>query len=47
MYCIDDKQFPCTTSLTMNYIGGKWKAVILMHLIEKNVIMNCERNFQW
>jgi DNA-binding HxlR family transcriptional regulator len=35
MYCIDDKQFPCTTSLTMNYIGGKWKAVILMHLIEK------------
>lgn len=35
MYCIDDKQFPCSTSLTMKYIGGKWKAVILMHLIEK------------
>lgn len=35
MYCIDDKQFPCSTSLTMNYIGGKWKAVILIHLIEK------------
>ncbi|GAB3800721.1 helix-turn-helix domain-containing protein [Spirosoma humi] len=35
MYCIDDKQFPCTTSLTMKYIGGKWKAVILIHLIEK------------
>ncbi len=35
MYCIDNKQFPCSTSLTMSYIGGKWKAVILIHLIEK------------
>lgn len=35
MYCIDDKEFPCSTSLTMNYIGGKWKAIILIHLIEK------------
>ena len=35
MYCIDNKQFPCTTSLTMKYIGGKWKAVILIHLREK------------
>ncbi|SFT35565.1 transcriptional regulator, HxlR family [Chryseobacterium formosense] len=35
MYCIDNKKFPCTTSLTMKYIGGKWKAVILIHLIEK------------
>lgn len=35
MYCIDDKLYPCSTSLTMKYIGGKWKAVILIHLIEK------------
>lgn len=35
MYSIDNKQFPCSTSLTMKYIGGKWKAVILIHLIEK------------
>jgi len=35
MYCIDNKQFPCSTSLTMRYIGGKWKAAILIHLIEK------------
>ena len=35
MYCIDNKQFPCGTSLTMKYIGGKWKAAILIHLIEK------------
>jgi len=35
MYSIDDKQFLCSTSLTMNFIGGKWKAAILTHLIEK------------
>jgi|SRR5690606_28816799 len=35
MYCIDNKKFPCGTSLTMKYIGGKWKAAILIHLIEK------------
>ncbi len=35
MYSIDDKEYPCSTSLTMKYIGGKWKAVILIHLIEK------------
>lgn len=35
MYCIDNKQFPCSTSLTMKYIGGKWKTAILIHLIEK------------
>lgn len=35
MYCIENKKYPCSTSLTMKYIGGKWKAVILMHLIEK------------
>ncbi|WP_437397815.1 winged helix-turn-helix transcriptional regulator [Flagellimonas lutimaris] len=32
MYCIKDKKYPCTTSLTMKYIGGKWKSVILIHL---------------
>lgn len=35
MYSIDDKHYPCATSLTMKYIGGKWKAVILINLIEK------------
>ncbi|WP_158961234.1 winged helix-turn-helix transcriptional regulator [Myroides fluvii] len=35
MYTIDNQDFPCSTSLTMRYIGGKWKAVILIHLIEK------------
>lgn len=35
MYYIENKKYPCSTSLAMKYIGGKWKAVILMHLIEK------------
>ncbi len=35
MYCIDNKEYPCSTSLTMKYIGGKWKTAILIHLIEK------------
>lgn len=35
MYSIGNREYPCSTSLTMSYIGGKWKAVILIHLIEK------------
>src|SRR5690606_3156658 len=36
--CIGDfvklkgKSYPCTVSLTMGLVGGKWKAVILYHL---------------
>ena len=26
------KKYPCTVSLTMDLVGGKWKAVILYHL---------------
>jgi len=29
---IKGKTYPCTVSLTMDLIGGKWKAVILYHL---------------
>ncbi|MBB4805896.1 DNA-binding HxlR family transcriptional regulator [Chryseobacterium defluvii] len=32
MYIIDKKPYPCCTSVTMRFIGGKWKAVILIHL---------------
>lgn len=35
MYSIGDKHYPCSTSLTMKYIGGKWKAIILIRLLEK------------
>lgn len=34
MYTIDNKTYPCCTSVTMKFIGGKWKAVILYHLIK-------------
>ena len=35
MYSIDNKEYPCSTSVAMRFIGGKWKAAILIHLIEK------------
>lgn len=30
----NSKLYPCTVSLAMDLVGGKWKAVILYHLIE-------------
>ncbi|MGM5631421.1 helix-turn-helix domain-containing protein [Apibacter raozihei] len=35
MKIIKNNQYPCNTSVTMKYIGGKWKAVILMHLTKE------------
>uniref|UniRef100_UPI0032197C18 winged helix-turn-helix transcriptional regulator n=1 Tax=Chryseobacterium sp. TaxID=1871047 RepID=UPI0032197C18 len=32
---LKDKIYPCTISLTMDLVGGKWKAVILYHLKDK------------
>ncbi|HMI06203.1 MAG TPA: winged helix-turn-helix transcriptional regulator [Flavobacterium sp.] len=32
LYKIGENLYPCTTSITMDYIGGKWKMVILFHL---------------
>ena len=34
MYNINGKKYACCTSVTMGIIGGKWKTVILYHLIE-------------
>lgn len=33
MYQYKGKDYPCCASLTMGIIGGKWKTVILYHLI--------------
>ena len=33
MYHFKGKEYPCCASLTMGIIGGKWKTVILFHLI--------------
>lgn len=30
---VGNKTFPCSTSLAMAFIGGKWKSVILYHLL--------------
>jgi DNA-binding HxlR family transcriptional regulator len=32
-YTYNGKEYPCCASLTMGVIGGKWKTVILYHLI--------------
>ena len=29
---LNGKTYPCTVSLTMDLVGGKWRAVILYHL---------------
>lgn len=30
-------EYPCCASLTMGIIGGKWKTVILFHLMDKTL----------
>lgn len=34
MLNFNGKEYPCCASLTMGVIGGKWKTVILYHLME-------------
>ena len=33
MHTFNGKEYPCCASLTMGIIGGKWKTVIIYHLI--------------
>ena len=40
MYKFNEKKYPCTTSLTMGIIGGKWKAAILYNLKSKTLRYN-------
>jgi len=40
MFSFRGKEYPCCASLTMGIIGGKWKTVILYHLIEKKLRYN-------
>lgn len=40
MYTFKGKEYPCCASLTMGIIGGKWKTVILFHLINKTLRYN-------
>lgn len=34
------KEYPCCASLTMGIIGGKWKSVILYHLMHEQLRYN-------
>jgi DNA-binding HxlR family transcriptional regulator len=40
MYKFKGKEYPCCASLTMGIIGGKWKTVILFHLIGRTLRYN-------
>lgn len=40
MYNFKGKEYPCCASLTMGIIGGKWKTVILFHLIDGELRYN-------
>lgn len=40
MYKVKGKEYPCCTSVTMGIIGGKWKTVILFHLMEETLRYN-------
>ena len=39
-YTYNGKKYPCCASLTMGVIGGKWKTVILYHLISGTLRYN-------
>jgi len=40
MYKFKGRVYPCCTSLTMGIIGGKWKTVILFHLLNGKLRYN-------
>jgi len=40
MYHFKGKEYPCCASLTMGIIGGKWKTVILYHLMHGTLRYN-------
>ncbi|MGH1338066.1 MAG: winged helix-turn-helix transcriptional regulator [Aureispira sp.] len=38
MYKVRGKEYPCCMSVTMGLVGGKWKTVILFHLMQNKVL---------
>lgn len=42
MYRVKGKEYPCCTSVTMGLIGGKWKTVILFHLMNSEKLRYSE-----
>lgn len=39
---IEESRFNCPFELTIELIGGKWKGLILWHLLDKKVLRNGE-----
>ena len=39
-HVFNGKEYPCCASLTMGVIGGKWKTVILFHLLHTTLRYN-------
>ena len=37
VYMIDDKIYHCAMDVTMDFIGGKWKTVVLWYLRNKTL----------
>ncbi|MEM9920192.1 MAG: helix-turn-helix domain-containing protein [Bacteroidota bacterium] len=42
MFKIKGREYPCCMSVTMGIIGGKWKTVILFHLMENETLRYSE-----
>jgi len=40
MFKFRNNEYPCCASLTMGIIGGKWKTVILYHLMDEKLRYN-------
>ncbi len=36
MYCINDKNYACPVSITLDIFNDKWKLSIIWHLLEKD-----------
>lgn len=37
MYQFNNKEYKCSLSATMDVLGGKWRSLILWHLIKENL----------
>lgn len=40
MYKYNNKQYKCSLAATMDVLGGKWRSLILWHLIKENLRFN-------
>ncbi|WP_294965257.1 helix-turn-helix domain-containing protein [Sulfurimonas sp.] len=40
MYYFNDKEYKCSLEATMDVLNGKWRSLILWHLIEENHLIN-------